>query len=160
MIEQGVQREVRAIHSSSVFTHGDKSAAQAIEDLVERMKKKESELTADLRSYYKRVHGTDPKSVKLTLSEQAASKKIPADVTSLREYFSKRNEGAPRTNLHGLMRDEVFNFVDGKRSYYDIYKAVFAEANAAGSWYYGTVSLDDVVATLDAAAKAGALTVK
>lgn len=160
MIEQGVQREVRAIHSSRVFTHGDKTAAQAIDDLADRMKKKETELTADLRSYYKRVRGSEPKSAKLTPAEQAASKKIPANVASLREYFSKRNEGAARTNLHGLMRDEVFNFVDGKRSYYDIYKAVFAEANAAGSWYYGTVSLEDVVATLDAAAKAGALVVK
>jgi hypothetical protein len=58
------------------------------------------------------------------------------------------------------MRSEVFNFVDGKRSYYDIYKAVFAEAAAAGSWYYGTVSLEDVVAVLDAAVKSEALALK
>lgn len=160
MVEQGIQREVRAINSTRVFAHGDKAAMQAIDDLVDRMKKKEADLTADLRSYYKRVHVADPKSSKLTPAEQAASKKIPANITSLSDYFSKRNQDAPQTSLHGLMHDEVFNFVDGKRSYYDIYKAVFAEANAAGSWYYGTVSLNDVIAVLDAAVKAGALTVE
>jgi hypothetical protein len=51
-------------------------------------------------------------------------------------------------------------FVDGKRSYYEIYKAVFAEAAAAGSWYYGTVTLKDVVTLLDAAVVAKALTLK
>ncbi len=58
------------------------------------------------------------------------------------------------------MRTEVFNFVDGRRSYYDIYKAVYAEAAAAGEWYYGTVALEDVVRLLDAGVEAGALTVK
>lgn len=58
------------------------------------------------------------------------------------------------------MRDEVYYFVDGKRSYYDIYKAVRAEALAAGSWYYGEVRLEDVAGLLDAAVEKGALVVK
>jgi len=56
------------------------------------------------------------------------------------------------------MRDEVFNFVDGRRSYYDIYKAVSAESRAAGSWYCGRVTLKDVVSLLDAAVETKALT--
>ena len=58
------------------------------------------------------------------------------------------------------MRDEVFNFVDGQKSYYDIYKAVYAEAAAAGSWYYGTVTLKDVVGLLDAGVETKTLTLK
>jgi hypothetical protein len=58
------------------------------------------------------------------------------------------------------MRSEVWNFVDGKRSYYDIYKAVAAEAMAAGRWYYGTVTLKDVVGILDAGVQAKALVLK
>jgi hypothetical protein len=58
------------------------------------------------------------------------------------------------------MRDEVYNFVDGRRSYYDIYKAVYAESQAAGTWYYGNVVLADVVKLLDAAVEAKALTLK
>jgi hypothetical protein len=56
-----------------------------------------------------------------------------------------------------LMRDETYNFVDGSRSYYDIYKAVRAESLVNGEWYYGSVSLEDVVGLLDAAVEAGAL---
>jgi hypothetical protein len=37
---------------------------------------------------------------------------------------------------------------------------VRAEALAAGSWYYGTVSLDDVSALLDAAVQARVLTLR
>jgi hypothetical protein len=52
------------------------------------------------------------------------------------------------------------SFVDGKRSYFDIYKAVKAEALAAGKFFYGTVTLDDVVKTLDGNVKSGALKLK
>jgi hypothetical protein len=52
------------------------------------------------------------------------------------------------------------NFVDGKRSYYDIYKAVKFEAMAGGKFYYGTVTFDDVVKVLDGNVSNGALTIK
>ena len=55
---------------------------------------------------------------------------------------------------------KVRNFVDGKRSYYDIYKGVKAEALAAGKFFYGTVTLEDVVNYLEANVKAEALTLK
>jgi hypothetical protein len=160
IIEQGVLREVRALNSARFFARSDKAAAQTIDELIDRMKLKEDVLLADLRSYYKRLRGSTPRAVKLAPAEVAAGKKIPTNVASLATYFQNRNRGGARTDLHGLMRSEVFNFVDGKRSYYDIYKAVFAEAAAAGSWYYGTVSLEDVIAVLDAAVKSEALALK
>jgi hypothetical protein len=160
IIEQGVAREVRALNSARVFAGSDKNAIRAINDLADLMKKKEERLTGDLRAFYKSLRGADPKSPKLIPTELAASKKIPVNAGPLAKYFDNRGKVQVQTSLHGLMRDETFNFVDGKRSYYDIYKAVYAEAAAAGSWYYWTVSLDDVVAVLDAAVKAEALTLK
>jgi hypothetical protein len=53
------------------------------------------------------------------------------------------------------MAYETLNFVDGERSYLDIWHAVRAQADAAGDWYYGHVSLRDVAAYLDSAAAAG-----
>jgi hypothetical protein len=58
------------------------------------------------------------------------------------------------------MRFEVFNFADGKRSAWDVYEAVAAEALSAGAWYYGKVAAADVLDALERAAKAGAFTVK
>jgi hypothetical protein len=98
----------------------------------------------------------------LTPAEQAASRKVPSNAASLEAYFDNRQkvQGAAGGQLHGLMRTEVYNFVDGRRSYYDIYKAVYAEAAATGSWYYGTVTLEDVTRLLDAAVEAKALTLR
>ncbi|MBV8855699.1 MAG: hypothetical protein JOZ02_01945 [Acidobacteria bacterium] len=117
----------------------------------------------ELERFYNQLYGqTPPRPEPLTNAESAASKKIPSNVSSLDTYLTNRGKvpGAAGGQLHGLMRTEVYNFVDGRRSYYDIYKAVYAESAAAGSWYYGTVTLEDVVRLLDAAVAAGALTLK
>jgi hypothetical protein len=55
---------------------------------------------------------------------------------------------------------EAINFVDGTRTYFDVYRAVTAEADHAGSWYYGTVTFEDVASALDSAVEAGVLTLK
>ena len=161
IIEQGVRREVRAIDSARVFAAGNQKAAQVIEELARRMRSREAELSSELATLYRQLHGAAPRLVQLTPDEQAAQRKVPANVEPLADYFANRRRARPQgVSLHGLMRDEVYNFVDGRRSYYDIYKAVFAEAQAGGSWYYGNVTLKDVTAVLDAAVEAKALTLK
>jgi hypothetical protein len=42
----------------------------------------------------------------------------------------------------------------------DIFRAVAAEADTAGTWYYGAVTLGDVTSYLDSAADAGAVTMR
>jgi hypothetical protein len=58
------------------------------------------------------------------------------------------------------MQFEVFNFADGRRTAYDVYEAVAAEALAAGAWQYGSVTAADVLEALQRAAKAGAFSVQ
>ena len=160
LVEQGILREQHALETIRVFTTPGSRAAASLGDLAANMKRNGAQLTADLEIYYAQLRGARPAAVKLTAEESAASKKIPQNAAALKDYFENRDKVRFRSNLHGLMRDEVFNFVDGRRSYYDIYKAVYAEAAAAGSWYYGTVTLQDVVGLLDSAVQAQALTLK
>ncbi|HEX8422024.1 MAG TPA: M28 family peptidase [Pyrinomonadaceae bacterium] len=160
LIEQGILREQRALGTIRVFTTPGGRAAASLNDLAASIKRHGAGLTADLETYYTQLRGARPAPVKLTPAESAAMKKIPQNAAVIKDYFENRDKVNFRANLHGLMRDEVFNFVDGQRSYYDIYKAVYAEAAAAGSWYYGTVTLQDVVGLLDAAVQAKALTLK
>jgi hypothetical protein len=160
MIEQGILREIRALESARVFVRTNRDAAQTIDALVARTKSRQNELMADIESYSRQLNGSPPKPIQLSPEETAASKRIPANAASLETYFANRDQIGFRSAMHSLMRDEVFNFVDGKRSYYDIYKAVYAEGAAAGSWYYGTMTLRDVVLLLDAAVEAKALTLK
>jgi hypothetical protein len=66
----------------------------------------------------------------------------------------------PVEGLHAIMRFEVFNFADGRRSAWEVYEAVAAEALSAGEWYYGRVTPEDVREQLKRAEEAGAFTVK
>ena len=162
VIEQGIVREQGALKSILEFTpdRGRGVVASSLNDLLRRTIQREAELTADLEVSFQQLHGNAPPRVALTAEEESAARKVPQNVASIKDYFERRDEVNFRHNLHGLMRDEVYNFVDGRRSYYDIYKAVYAEAAAAGSWYYGTVTLKDVAGLLDASVAAKALTLK
>jgi hypothetical protein len=161
IVEQGVLRETRALESIRVFGAGNVTE-RPIDDMKKLMIANHAPV-AELAQFYSQLYGTNPPQPSpLTDAERAASRKVPANVASFDTYLAKREKvpGAAGGSLHGLMRTEVYNFVDGRRSYYDIYKAVYAESAAAGSWYYGTVTLEDVVRLLDAAVAAGALTLK
>lgn len=92
-------------------------------------------------------------------AEMEGMKKVPALLEGTQAFLDKRGSLVRPPGLHPLMAFEVLNFVDGRRSYTDIYHAVSAEADAAGEWYYGTVTIEDVTAYLDSAVKAGIATV-
>ncbi len=160
LIEQGILREVRALNSVVKIAGNDATSNHSIATSVAQMKSKQVALMTEVGDAYKRLNGVDKVPViKLNEQELAASKKIPANHAVLDTYLEKRFEGGGN-KLHSTMRAELFNFVDGKRSYFDIYKALQAEALAAGSWYYGTVTLDDVVKMLDANVEKGAMVLK
>lgn len=162
LVEEGILRELRALNSVKVFASGDRSAVKTVEGFMGRVGEKGKMLVGDLRAYFQQAYGKNPESVRLTAVEASAAKKVPVNASPLGEYFPNRGKIPFQAGggLHGLMRSEVYNFIDGKRSYYDIYKAVKAEAMAAGSWYYGTVSLEDVASLLDAGVTAKAWTVR
>lgn len=160
IIEQGIVRERSALRSIGPFLENDAAAGALVEAMVSRLAQRQQEMMNDLREYYRNVCGTPPGSVTLTTEETVADRRIPVNVPSLDEYFANRDKVSFPHKLRGLMKDEVYNFVDGRRSCYDIYKAVWAEAQVAGEWYYGTVSLEGVVGLLNAAVEGKALSWK
>lgn len=161
VVEQGVLREARALESIRVFAAGNNTGTP-IDEMKALLVSNNAPL-GELTRFYNQLNGVNPpRPAPLDDAERAASRKVPANVATLDTYLTRRGKvpGSAGGALHGLMRTEVYNFVDGRRSYYDIYKAVYAESAAAGSWYYGTVTLEEVVRLLDAAVAAGALTLK
>jgi hypothetical protein len=158
VIEQGVMREIRALYSVKDVVGDSEDISKLIENFEDQMLSKEKTLMDELENLYTSKYGVRrTPNVKLNIQEQEADKKIPKNNPVLDDYFGKRKSNISGTNIHSTMRMEVFNFVDGKRSYYDIYKAVLAEILAAGHWYYGTLTLSDVVKLLDANVESGAL---
>ena len=161
LIEQGILREIRALNSVGKFAGNDATANRSIAAVVNQMKARQKGLLTEIADLYKRLNGVEKlPSLGLDETESAASKKIPVNDKVLDSYFEKRVRDAEGTTLHPTMRTELLNFVDGKRSYFDIYKAVKAEALAAGSWYYGTVKMEDVIKVLDANIASGAMTLR
>lgn len=160
IVEQGVLREQRALESIRSFAGVNQDAARLIGESSKAVA--DENASGKLAAFYRMLYRAEPPRAALTAAESAASKKVPSNVASLEDYFANRGKVPfdAGGRLHGLMRAEVWNFVDGRRSYYDIYKAVYAEAAAGGSWYYGTVTLEDVTRLLDAAVEAKAVTLK
>ncbi len=162
IVEQGMNREARALASVRVFAGENREAAHMV-DAMSTAGSVDGGTSVQLNTFYMLLHhGAASPSPRPTDAEVAASRKVPVNVSPLDTYLTNRGKvgAAAGGQLHGLMRTEVYNFVDGRRSYYDIYKAVYAESMAAGNWYYGTVTLEDVARLLDAAVAAGALKLK
>jgi hypothetical protein len=157
LIEQGSIRERMALNSMRVIAGTDRTANAVIDTYLKQVDGRETQLIAELSAVFQNKFGKTP-SLAMTTAQTAASKKIPSNIASMDEYFTKRKY-VP-TGMHSHMYSETMNFVDGKRSYFDIYKAVKAEAMAAGKFYYGTVTFDDVVKVLDQNVEAGALKLK
>jgi aminopeptidase YwaD len=161
LIEQGIQREVRALNSVSAISGGDAVSAGMISEMAALMKSRQGALTREISDFYKSAYDSSRlPSLPVTAQEKDAMQKVPVNNGTLDTYFSKRVRKTAGAVLHPTMVTELFNFVDGKRSYLDIYKALRAEALAAGSWYYGKVNLQDVVALLDANVASGAMELK
>jgi hypothetical protein len=161
IIEQGILREIRALNSITKLLRNDNATNQLIDRSVEQLKLKENHILDELSNFYKtKKKATGTPKIVLSDAEISATKKIPVNHSVIDTYFSKRKSWISGTSIHSTMRMEVFNFVDGNRSYYDIYKAVLAESLAAGTWYYGIVTLEDVVKLLDANVNSGALLLK
>ena len=85
---------------------------------------------------------------------------VPRNVESLDEYFTRRGWSVGFPGLHPIMAKECYCFVDGKRTYLDIFRAVRAEAISAGEFYYGRVAPEAVKALLDQGVSKGALRLK
>ena len=157
LVEHNIERELRALKSCRVFAGDDSDVSKAIIDFIALVKQEKTKMTEALKNVYHSVNGEDPRPVQLSAEEEAASRKVPANVTPLAKYYENRNKifNLYQGNLHRHTFEEVLNFIDGKLSYYDIYWAVRSEALTVGEWYYGPVSLDDVTTMLDIGVEVG-----
>ncbi len=161
LIHQAFIREGRAIESVRVFANPSGGKLAYLSSLQEDLAALEDSYYKRLDRYYELITGhSKTPSLKLSTKEEELAKKIPANILDVSAYFEKRGKVRGVSGIHPEMRYEVFNLVNGKNSYLDIYNAVSAEAISAGEFYYGTVKLDKVEELLNKAVEVGALTMK
>jgi hypothetical protein len=158
ILEAGGMREGRALSSLHDFSEDDPEGARLVREARERAESVAPALIARLGFNYRSLFGEDPPVLGLSAAEEAAAARVPVNIDDVGLYLDRRPR--PDTGLHSLMSFSVWGHVDGAASYLDIYKQVMAEARVHGAWYYGTVTLSQVVNTLDAGVEAGILTLR
>jgi hypothetical protein len=123
----------------------------------------EEDLPRDLRALeraYTALTGQAVPNVSLGPDEQGLAEQVFVPVTDIGASHDALAKAKPTEGLHAMMRFEAYNFADGRRTAWEVYEAVAAEALSAGEWYYGQVRPADVLDALEKAAQAGAFTVR
>jgi Zn-dependent M28 family amino/carboxypeptidase len=154
VVRESVAREQRALRTMAVLSReagpGVVTAAltqlPSADDVAARL----SALTA--------ISGSSKMTAPVPSS--ASDARVPVFVDDVAGFLERRKAVKRPTTLHPLMAYEALNFVDGTRTVADIFRAVAAEADLAGDWYYGQVTREDISRYLDSAASAGILTMK
>ncbi|HLY63546.1 MAG TPA: M28 family metallopeptidase [Terriglobia bacterium] len=141
LLDEAEKREVAGLESARRFA--PEKVQKLLESLEEDMKLTELNHQKRIEEWYSALGGT-PGHSKTEEREKEPDSQVPKNLGTLREYLSRIQQIEGPAGLHGLMKFEALNFVDGKRSILDIYHAVRAESLSAGEWYYGTVRLEDI----------------
>jgi hypothetical protein len=159
LIEQATMRAAATLDSLNVFQPAARLKAQ-IETWKKSLPSAGAGRREALADHYRLLTGqSELPQQQLSDLEKRMAGKVPEVALGVAEYIDKRFS-LRGGGLHGVMAYELPNFVDGRRSCLDIYRALRAEAQAAGEWYYGTVSAKAVDDALESAVKAGVLRVK
>lgn len=158
LVRQSHRKEAAALASVRRLSPRGR-AAEAVAQAARRL---EEEMAADLESLeraWTAVTGTSIPNIDLGPEERALDAAVYAPVADYGAWKDAVAKVPAIEGLHPMMRFEVFNFADGRRSGLEVYEAVAAQALSAGGWYYGTVTPKLVKDALDAGVKAGAYTV-
>ncbi|MBI3004702.1 MAG: M28 family peptidase [Ignavibacteriales bacterium] len=156
LIEQAFDREKRGLESCRPFAQQRKAQLQ-LENLKKNLSSYLESTRERLDEFFAATTGKPLPNLAMTEKERELSKKIPVNNPNIVEYFAKRSR---IQGMHGEMQYEVLNFVNGKNSYLDIFKAVQAEAMSAGEFYYGFVKIEDVEKLLDKNVETKAISLK
>ena len=158
MVRHSVRREKQSLESIRAFATEGGPARKVVEATAGQLPT-EAAAAERLAATYTALFGHQPPPIVPTARERELAGKVPVMAGTVKDFMAARSKLRRPEGLHGLMAYEVLNYIDGTNSYLDIYQAVATEAEVAGEWYYGTVTLDDVAAYLDSAAGAGMTTV-
>jgi len=161
LLEQAAARERRALESVLTFAAPGGRNVSFVMEQVKKLGEMAPALIQELDSVYLLASGEKrPPLPGLSAEEKEMATRIPVNIDSLDEYFKRRDVFVGSPELHPIMAKECYCFVDGKRSFLDIYRAVRAEALSGGEFYYGKVSMSSVKELLSGAVEKGILKLK
>ncbi len=152
VVRESVAREQRVLKSMAALSRDDgaKAVAAALALLPSA-----DDVVARLRATVS-MNGAQASAA----ANVASDNRVPVFVDDIAGFLERRKALQRPPSLHPLMAYEALNFADGSRTIGEVARAVAAEADLAGDWYYGQVTREDVSSYLESAASAGILTLK
>jgi hypothetical protein len=159
LVSQSYRKEAGALASIRRLSPSGRAAAYVGDALARLDGARPRDLEA-LAAAYGAIAGRAAGEVPLSADEQALAGKMYSPVADLGAWQDAMDKIKPVDGLHSMMRFEVYNFADGKRTGLEVHQSVAAEALSAGAWYYGEVRPADVREALERAVQAGAFTVR
>lgn len=155
IVEEGIKREAETLGTIS-YLATNSQVLDLINDFSRNLRDDEKTAKNRLKLFYSsRYKRRPPRTDRLGAQAKLALRTVPRNNPDLATYLSRRPDLG--TLLPPFVVDEIFNFVDGQRSVYEIYRAMHAEAIMAGFWPNDMVTLENVRGVLDKGVKNGML---
>jgi peptidase M28-like protein len=159
LVSQSYRKEAGALASVRRLSPTGRAAAYVGDALARLEAARPRDLEA-IASAYRAITGRGPAEATLSTEEQALAGRVYAPIGDLGAWQDAMEKIKAADGLHSMMRFEVYNFADGRRTGLEVYQSVAAEALSAGAWYYGEVKPADVREALERAVEAGAYTAR
>jgi len=159
LVAQSHRKEAGALSSVRRLAPSGR-AADYVRDGLARLDAARTRNLEALDAAYRAITGHSPAEAALSTEERSLAGRTYAPVPDLGAWQDAMEKVKPVDGLHAMMRFEVYNFADGRRTGLEVYQSVAAEALSAGAWYYGEVRPADVREALERAVQAGAYTAR
>ena len=160
LVRHSHARERAALASVLRLSGARGRAASYVADASARLEAAERADLVDLDAAWRAMTGTAAPRPADTPGERELAGRVYVPTADIGAFEDAMDTVKPVEGLHAMMRFEVYNFADGRRSALEVYRAVAAEALSAGDWYYGTVAPADVLEALERGRNAGAFTLR
>jgi hypothetical protein len=145
-VHYAADRERRAITSLGQIAP---AVQPNVASLLAELDRREGQAVRDVNAAWARSGGgAVPGRPALGPAEAKLAALRPARTATPREWLSKYDDIDWGSSLNGYIGREVLQAIDGKRSGLDIYRLVAAEAREGGSYYYGIVRPEAVLALI------------
>lgn len=133
-------------------------APSLLAEIVDRLDRGVASDHTALDAAYRGIAGSAPRTAAPSPAEQTLASRVYAPVGTVAAWQDALPKIGATSGLHAMMRFEALNFVDGKRTGLEVYEATAAQALAAGEWYYGDVTPEEILDLLEKMHKAGGFT--
>jgi hypothetical protein len=148
ILEEAHEREAQVLESLTLLTKGSDEVTAQVRAEAASIRGRREQSLGELRETYRflcRLHGIEARDVAGTELEARLAKAVPVQVQRVEAAAESRKDNSVVSTQYAMY--ELFNYMDGNRSIYGIWRKLYAE--------FGKVTLADTEDFIMSHVKAG-----